>query len=178
MPITLADLQIVSTDPAVHNLQAFDCGDADLNDFLRNDCQTYQGHCLSHTRLALYNGALVGFVTLLADSIILKTPEKKHLFDFHQKLMYFPAMKIGRLGVAQNSQGGGVGKALLKYSIGVAVRMNTDLNVGCRFVTVDAYPKSINWYVQNGFKFNKHYADPTKTHPSMRYDLLKSPRIN
>lgn len=177
MPITLADIQVLPIDPAVHNLVAFDCGDTDLNDFVRNDCQSYQEHCLSHTRVAVHDGVLVGFLTLLADSIILKTPEKKHLFDFHDKLMYFPAMKVGRLGVVQNLQKGGVGTALLKYAIGIAVRMNTELNVGCRFITVDAYPRSISWYEDRGFKFNKHYKDPSKTHPSMRYDILKSPPI-
>ncbi len=177
MPITLADLEITPVDPAVHNLQTFDCDDSDLNDFLRNDCQSYQGQCLSHTRVAIYKGALVGFVTLLADSIILQTSEKKHLFDFHKKVMYFPAMKIGRLGVAQRLHHGGVGRSLLKYSLGVAVRMNADLNVGCRFITVDAYPRSIDWYKKNGFVFNKEYKHPDKTNPSMRYDILASPQI-
>lgn len=178
MPITLNDLEILPVDLKHPHVQAFDCDDADLNDFLRNDCQRYQVHCLSHTRVAFYQGIPVGFVTLLADSIILKTSEKRHLFDFHKQLMYFPAMKIGRLGVARNIQRGGVGTSLLKYSIGVAVRMNTELNVGCRFITVDAYPRSISWYTRNGFIFNKQYADATKTHPSMRYDLLKSPPIS
>lgn len=177
MAVTLAELQIIPVDPAVHNLQGFDCGDADLNDFLRNDYQSYQEQCLSHTRVAMLKGALVGYITLSADSIILKTPEKKRLFSFHRKVMFFSALKIGRLGIAENVQRGGVGVSLLKYAIGIAVRMNTDLNVGCRFLTVDAYPKSISWYQKNGFVFNKHYADPTKTHPSMRYDLLASPQI-
>lgn len=177
MPISLSDLDVVRINPAVHDLQAFNCGDDDLNDFLQNDCQPYQEQYLSHTRLALHNGTVAGFVTLLADSIILKTPEKKRLFDFHRKLMYFPAMKIGRMGVALDRQRDGVGKALLRYSIGVAVRMNSDLSVGCRFVTVDAYPKSIGWYEKNGFVPNKEYAHPEKTHPSMRYDLLTSPPL-
>ena len=177
MPISLFDLTIVSIDPSKHDLQTFDCDDSDLNDFVRNDCHGYQIQCVSHTRVAFFQGLIVGFVTLLADSIILKTNEKKHLFDFHRKLIYFPAMKIGRLGVARNRQKDGVGRSLLKYSIGVAVRMNADLNVGCRFVTVDAYPTSVEWYKKNGFVFNREYAHPEKTHPSMRYNLLKSPPI-
>ena len=177
MPITLADLEIVPINNAVHDIQAFDCDDADLNDFLRNDCHPYSQQWLSHTRVAVHDGRLVGFVTLLADSIILKTPEKKKLVPFYQKLMYFPAMKIGRLGVVRDLHRGGVGTSLLKYSIGVAFRMNTDLTVGCRFVTVDAYPRSISWYKEKGFVFNKAYTDPRKTHPSMRYDLLAGPLI-
>jgi len=99
------------------------------------------------------------------------------MFDFHRSIYTFPALKIGRL-VGREAQQLGVGRSLLKYAVGVVVRMNREMNIGCRFVTVDAYPKSIPWYEKNGFIFNKYYADPAKTHPSMRYDILKSARID
>lgn len=177
MPTELADLEIVRIISDVHDLKAFDCGDNDLNDFLRNDCLSYGEYCLSHRRIALHEGRVVGFITLLADSIILKTPEKKRLFAFYCKLMYFPAVKIGRLGIALDRQRDGMGRALLRYAIGVAVRMNQELNVGCRFITVDAYPKSIAWYEKNGFVRNRQYTRPDSTHPSMRYDLLGGPTV-
>ena len=115
---------------------------------------------------------------MLFRSIILKSSEKRRLFEFHQSIFTFPALKIGRLGVRRESQRSGVGSCLLKYAVGLVVRMNQELNIGCRFVTVDAYPQSISWYERNGFAFNKIYSDPSKTHPSMRYDILKSPEIN
>jgi GNAT superfamily N-acetyltransferase len=177
MPLTLADLEMLCFDPGAHNVAAFDCGDADLNEFLTVDSQRYRTECLSHTRIALHNGTMVGYITLLTDSIILKTSEKRHLFDFHRQVFTFPALKIGRLGVNQNTQHSGVGTSLLKYAIGVVARLNGVMNVGCRFITVDAYPTSIEWYRRRGFIFNKEYADPSKTHPSMRYDILKSPQI-
>jgi GNAT superfamily N-acetyltransferase len=120
---------------------------------------------------------LVGYITILNDSIILKSSEKRHLFDFNRSVFTFPALKIGRLGVRHDYQRSGVGRSLLKYAIGVVVRLNHDLNIGCRFVTVDAYPKSVSWYEANGFVYNKNYAHPEKTHPSMRYDILKSPPV-
>jgi GNAT superfamily N-acetyltransferase len=175
MPIPLSDLELVTLLPDTkEELATFDCSDEDLNDFVRNDCFKYQDQCLSHTRLARLkaDGRIVGFVTLLCDSIVLKTPEKKRLFSFHHTIVQFPALKIGRLGVHRDLQKGGVGTALLMYSIGVAARLNEELKIGCRFITVDAYAKSVPWYQRNGFLFNKEYTKPTRTHPSMRFDLV------
>jgi GNAT superfamily N-acetyltransferase len=183
MPYTLDDLDLVCLDPETHCLDRFDCGDSDLNDFLQSDAARYQSEHLSHTRLAFLKGSetLVGYITLLADCIILKTPEKKRVLSFlrryHQHVYTFPSLKIGRLGVARTHQRGGFGKLLLQYTVGLAVRLNRELNVGCRFITVDAYPKSIPWYEKNGFALNKHYRRPETTHPSMRFDILKSPEI-
>lgn len=175
MPITLEDLELFSAERN-HDTKSFDCGDADLNDFVHTDCHDYRDQWLSHTLLAQYkaNEVIVGFVTLLSDSIVLETSEKKHLFSFHKHVYHFPALKIGRLGVQKEFQKQGVGKALLEYSIGVAYRMNTGLSVGCRFITVDAYPASVPWYEHCGFVFNQLENKKEKRNRSMRYDLLRS----
>ncbi len=94
-----------------------------------------------------------------------------------RSIVSLPALKIGRIGVQKEYQRNGIGIALLKYTIGVVVRLNEELNVGCRFITLDAYPQSIPWYEKNGFVFNLEYKDPAKTHPSMRYDIIKGPRF-
>src|SRR5271157_5205736 len=178
MSVSLVNLQIVSFDPKAHNVSGFDCGDSDLNDFLKNDAARYQDHHLSRTRLAFLDGIIVGYITCLADAIILKSGEKRQLFDFHQSVYSFAALKIGRIGVQKESQGDHIGTQLLKYAISLAIRINQELHVGCRFITLDAYPKSIGWYKKHGFVFNKQYTTPEKTHPSMRYDILKSPPIS
>lgn len=178
MSVSLADIQIVPFDPSTHTVGQFNCGDLDLNDFLKNDAARYQSENLSHTRLAFLGaGNLVGYIALLADCIVLKTNEKKRLFSFHRSVVSFPALKIGRLGVAESSQGSGIGTQLLKYAVGVVVRLNRELNVGCRFITLDAYPKSVPWYQARGFVFNREYAKLDGAHPSMRYDILKGPEI-
>jgi ribosomal protein S18 acetylase RimI-like enzyme len=178
MPITLDDLELIYAIRTEHEVQtrAFDCTDDDLNDFVRNDCYRYQEQWLSHTRLARYKktGNFVGFITLLSDSIVLETGEKKRLFDFHKKVVQFPGLKIARLGVHKEVQRQGVGAALLTYAIGVAFRINNELGVGCRFLTVDAYPQSVSWYQRHGFVFNE--AGKKRTNRSMRYDLLRTAR--
>lgn len=176
MPITLDDLEIFCIEPD-NDTRLFDCGDEDLNDFVRNDCHQFRKEWLAHTLLARIRdaGMIVGFVALVSDSIVLETREKKRLIPFHKQVFHFPAVKVARLAVQTDYQRQGVGGALLDYSVGVAYRMNTDLAVGCRFLTVDAYPKSVSWYERYGFEFNQR-ENKQKTGPnrSMRYDLLKS----
>jgi len=83
----------------------------------------------------------------------------------------------------------------LIYTIGLVVRMNWELNIACRFITLDAYPQSVSWYEKKNFKFNKHYGRAPRgwaavsafcrvlvgrerrAHSSMRYDILRSPKI-
>jgi GNAT superfamily N-acetyltransferase len=178
--ILLSDLSILPFDPKIHEVSAFDCGDPDLNEFLQKDASAYQNEHLSFTRVVFHEKELVAYITLLTDSIVLKTPEKKKLVDFHDSVMQWPALKIGRLAVATARQKQcGIGKALLQYAVGLAIRIGRESGVGCRFLTVDAYPVSIGFYERHGFVVNKNYVDKEKpkTHPSMRYDILKSPPI-
>jgi GNAT superfamily N-acetyltransferase len=180
-PVKLADLQIIRYVADKHDVSAFDCGDSDLNDFLKSDAGKYENEHLSHTRLAFLDGELAAYLTILSDCIVLKTPEKKKALGLlrgsHQLIYSFPAIKIGRLGVHSSLQRSGVGRELLKYTVGLAVRLNKELGIGCRFITVDAYPDSVTWYQKNGFVLNKHYPKPAHAHQSMRYDILKSPQI-
>lgn len=56
--------------------------------------------------------------------------------------------------------------------------MDLSERVGCRLLTVDAYPTAIPFYEKLGFVRNQHkdYADKAeKNHPSMRYDIHKEP---
>jgi GNAT superfamily N-acetyltransferase len=200
MPVTLADLQIVQYDRDVHDVSKFDSDDTDINEFLQRDAWKYQADHISHTRLAYLDQRLVGYITLLADCVILLTSEKKKALkeakEQHQTVYTFPAVKIGRIGVQKDCQGLDIGTQLLKYAVGVVVRMNRELNVGCRLITLDAYPKSVGFYEKRGFMYNKHYrkrvqetnafskcfnrffgGPSKKLHPSMRYDILKSPEI-
>src|SRR5208282_2009269 len=142
---TLADLQIEEADHRKFDITPFDCADSDLNEFLKIDCPRYRDQRLSQTRIALYRGRVVGFVTILADSISLRDEERKWLIQKNIKVQQVPALKVGRLGVEKNFHHQGIGKALMQYSVAIAFRMNSELSVGCRFLTVDAYANSIGF---------------------------------
>jgi GNAT superfamily N-acetyltransferase len=170
--ITLEQLQLHTADHSKFDPSAFDCGHADLNEFIKADCPGQIEKRLSVTKVALYNGAIVGYITLLADSITLH-PDEQEGFTFKQ----VPALKIGRLGIEQKYQNQRIGTALMKYAVGVAFRMNDGLGVGCRFLTVDSDPKAIKFYTRLGFLMSQHRDNKNKHYPNMHYDIIQGPPI-
>jgi GNAT superfamily N-acetyltransferase len=175
MPITLLDLDIEDADHGKFDCSSFDCSDADLNDFLKSDCPRYRDHRLSYTKIALLKDTttIVGYVALLADSISLETSERQWLISKNVHIQHIPALKVGRLAISKDFQRKGIGQALMKYSVGIAFRIGSDLNVGCRFITVDAYPASIEFYERIGFVRSMHKNYKKRKQPSMHYDLIQ-----
>lgn len=170
---TLNELEIVPPEPAKHPIATFDCGHADLNDFIRNDWAQQAEQRLSYTKVALYQNDLVGYITLLSDSIVLHDSEKKEQ-DF--QVRHVAALKIGRLATDIKCKGQGIGKAMMKYAVGVAFRMN-ELGVGCRFLTLDSDRGAITFYEHLGFVFSQHKDYKKKDYPNMHYDLITGPPI-
>lgn len=173
---TLDELEIVHPDPETHPIAAFDCGHADLNDFIKNDCARQSDQRLAYTKLALYQNTLVGYITLLSDSIALHESERVWFVQKEIRVQQVAALKIGRLGTANAFKGQGVGTALMKYAVGVAFRMN-EMGVGCRFLTLDSDQGAITFYQKLGFVLSQHRDYKKKTYPSMHYDLITSPPI-
>jgi len=66
-----------SPPPAIHLIAAFDRGHTDFNDFIKNDWPRQADQCLAYTKLALHQDNLVGYITMLSDSIILHESERK-----------------------------------------------------------------------------------------------------
>ncbi len=177
MTITLADLQIEEAYHDRFNIPAFDCIDPDLNEFLKTDCPRYREQRLSHTKVAIYTSRVVGFIAMLADSISLVDEERKWLILKDIKIQQVPALKVGRLGVDKDFRHKGIGSALMQYSVAVAFRMNSELGVGCRFITVDAYTESISFYERLGFIRSQHKVYKNRKHPNMYYDIVSGPPI-
>lgn len=67
----------------------------------------------------------------------------------------------------------GIGREIVKYVEGCALSLNEKSHIGCRFITVDAYPQSIGFYQKLGFVFNKSKVYREKEHPSMRLDVYR-----
>jgi GNAT superfamily N-acetyltransferase len=173
---TLDELEIVQPDPAKHAVAAFDCGHSDLNDFIKNDWPRQAEQRLSYTKLALYQNNLVGYITLLSDSIILHESERRWFIEREFRVSHVPALKIGRLGTDNQYKGQGVGTALMKYAVGVAFRMN-EMGVGCRFLTLDSDKGAMSFYEGLGFVFSQHRDYKKKDYPNMHYDLITGPPI-
>lgn len=151
------------------NLASFDCGDEEINRFLRDEAFREQELGFNTTILLYYGGELAAFVSTLADSILLHENEK----DESTPYASVPAIKIGRLGTDKRFQGLGLGAFLVKYVFGQAIEVSENY-CGVRMVTLDAYPNRVSYYESLGFVRNQHsrYSKRTKN-VSMRYDIYE-----
>ena len=126
-------------------LKDFDCGNNDLNDYLK--CFAYQNDKsgIGKTFVLFDDDIAVGFVTLCSASINFEDVPKTMKLPRYP----IPAIKIARLAVDKRYQNKGFGKELLAFSL-EKIAMLADF-IGVRFVTVDAKEESKSFYEHFGF---------------------------
>ena len=142
------------------NYQTFDCGNADLNDFFRNDAIKFQNELLGKTYHFFLNDdptVIVCAFTIANDSI--KTfnipPSRKNKISRPipnaKRRKNYPAVLIGRLGVNVAFKNRHIGTEAISFIKSWFVEPNN--KTGCRFVLVDAYNDEIplKFYKKNGF---------------------------
>lgn len=159
------------------NCCIFDCGDAELNEFLKEDAISHQNENMSVTWVATLNTTIIGYYSLLTDSIKKEKLQQSHrIFKRGGKKIYeqYPAMKIGRLAIKKELQRSGYGSNLLKHSIAVSTKLSE--HTGCRFITVDSKKNesTLNFYKKNGF--NEVIKNSKNDYIPMYLDLLKGLR--
>lgn len=141
----------------------FSCNDHDLDEFFSNDAFFYDIELIGKTYAwvdASDPKQILGLITLANDSVktnILATAAKNRLqrsVTNAKRGINFPAVLIGRLGVAAAYQGKGlnIGSQIIDY-----VKdwfRSSDNKTGCRFIVVDAYnnERTLRFYQRNGFK--------------------------
>jgi len=155
----------------------FDCGNIDLNDFIRNDAERHRSELIAETYSFSYefdSGIFIplAFVSLSNDTIKRQHLSKSILETIPDGLRYeaLPAVKIGRLGVLKEFHNLDVGTALLNL---LKQLFTTENRTGCRFLTVDAYnePPVLRFYQKNGFDFY-HDKDAKRRTRIMFFDLM------
>jgi ribosomal protein S18 acetylase RimI-like enzyme len=141
--------QVRTEDQA--ELAAFECGDDDLNGFLRDDALRLQQRNTVTTYLALYDGDLVGYISLMVDAVVLESKERKTLRLNHADHPVIPALKIARLATARAFRltNLGLGTMLLRFAIARGYEIADAAD--CRLLTLDAYPDAIAFYDKLGF---------------------------
>jgi predicted GNAT family N-acyltransferase len=154
----------------------FDCGDPDLNEFLYNDSINYQNQLIAKTYLFKDHNSIVAFFSISNDvltdkgersiwnRLLRKIPNSK-------RKKVFPAVKLGRLGVSNAIQNGGLGKQIIELIIGLVLFESKSAS---RFLIVDAYnnQRTINFYTKNGFQFLLGDKDASENTRIMFLDLL------
>ena len=61
-----------------------------------------------------------------------------------------PVLRLARLGVDERAQGLGVGRALLRHILALALNQRDSL--GCSGVVTDAKPEAVTFYTRYGFE--------------------------
>ncbi|MBN1323911.1 MAG: GNAT family N-acetyltransferase [Methanotrichaceae archaeon] len=135
-----------------HDLNYFNSTSDELNDFLKNDALDGQNSMISRTYLCFYKERLLGFITLIGDTIETKLMIITDGIDGYEYDKY-PAIKIGRLAVDKDYEGRGIGPHMLKWSIGLVYQISQQ--IGCRYITVDSKKDSTWLYEREGFKIVK-----------------------
>ena len=169
-----------------HNLDEFECESEDLTNFLKKDALNQQNMNLNLTHLVICDGTVVGYVSILTDSIKLKILEDKETKDkIRSKLNIsennvIPAIKIGRFAIDRKYSHKGLGKHVFRNVLLSILDISQNI-VGLRFITVDAYATAFGFYVEkNKFKYRKKdqkYVDCIKniikTDPERSFSLYK-----
>ena len=158
-------------------IKSFDCGDADLNDFIINEAHHYRKALLAVTYIFedKETGNVIGYFSLANDRVSLTDFNNKTEFNRFRKTRFvnekriksYPAVKICRLGIDKSLRGKGIGSTLLDFIKYFFIENN---KTGCRFLTVDAFNNAISFYKNNKFQHLKEQEDD-KTTRFLYFDL-------
>jgi len=143
-----------------HDLSEFDCGDEDLNDFLKTDALKQQEARLNVTKLIMCEDEIIGYVSLLTDTLVLKNINDENLrekikgdLNIKSKNREISAVKIGRLALDKKYIGEGLGTHILR-SILLDLKIISKKEIGFRFIIVEGYARAFNFYVvKNCFEY-------------------------
>ena len=127
----------------------FSCGQADLDRFFEHYAGQNQFKLhLAVTYVAVVVGRIVGFATVAASSLERESLPSARL---RRRLPAYllSVLRLGRLGVDKRAQGLGIGKALLRHVLGLALEQRDRL--GCLGVVTDAKPDAVSFHETLGF---------------------------
>ena len=146
----MASWRIERLDPD-HDRSLFDCGQAVLNDWLKNRAGQYDRRDLSRTYVATRPDELrvLGYYAIATHRVlheVLPAGESKGLFRLE-----VPVVLLGQLAVDRSVQKQGLGALLLVDALRRAIHVSTQ--VGIRAVEVNAIDQSArDFYVKFGFR--------------------------
>jgi len=127
----------------------FSCGQADLDRFFEHYAGQNQFKLhLAVTYVAVLDATLVGFATIAASALeraAVPSPRLRKRLPTYP----LPVLRLARLGVDLRAQGVGIGKALLRHALGLALEQRD--RYGCVGVVADAKPDAVAFYEGLGF---------------------------
>lgn len=147
--------------------KSFDCGDVGINEFIHSEALDYQSQNLGTSYgFKTSEGKVIAYFTIFNDCIRDLGETKKAMEKFgksvgvpHPKrlrLVSYPAIKIGRLGLSKEMQGISnkdrpkLSDQFMDFIKGWTVK---DHKPAVKFLILDSYntPRNIKYYQRNGF---------------------------
>lgn len=127
----------------------FSCGQPDLDRFFEHYAGQNQFKLhLAVTYVAVVESRIVGFATVAASSLerdsVPNARQRRRLPSYP-----LPVLRLARLGVDTRAQGLGIGKALLRHVLRLAIEQRDRL--GCVGVVTDAKAEAVGFYEGLGF---------------------------
>ena len=129
---------------------AFSCGQPDLDRFFHHYAGQNQFKLhLAVTYVATADERLLGFATVSVGSLERRSLPSARL---RKRLPSYPlpVLRLARLGVDQQAQGLGVGSALLRHVLNLALEQRDSL--GCIGIVTDAKAEALDFYTKYGFE--------------------------
>ena len=181
----------ILTDGILSECHPFVCGDDDMDEFFQKDALDYTRYRMGKSycfRMKDDTQTIVACFTVSNDSIrIYDLPSSRRnamwgITNREKMLTRYPGVLVGRLAVASQFSGKGIGSEVLDF-----IRMwflDESNKTGCRFAIVDAKnePEVLHFYEHNGFKalFPREIDEDFYTKPPKddeeREERMKNPR--
>lgn len=138
-----------------HSIDAFDCGQEALNQWLRKHALQNQGAGAAQSYVGLVDGVVIGYYSLAVGQIEYSdAPERLRKGLARHPV---PIMLLARLAVDKNWQKKGVGRALLRDA--VLRTMQAAEIAGIRALAVHAKDEQARRYYEQ-FDFEASISDP------------------
>jgi GNAT superfamily N-acetyltransferase len=131
--------------------EAFDCGDAPLNSYLKKYAWVNQEKSSIGVTYAAVEEAVprrvLGHFTIAMSSVPREAFPSKHARGLPNYDL--PLILLARLAVDLRFAGKGLGHALISEVFRISLRVSGE--VGCRCIVTDAYRERTDWYARYGF---------------------------
>lgn len=167
MVIDTSSLSIKKLDDTV-NCSQFNCKSEDVQNFLIDTAKDFRNEMLGMTYCVFHDTKMVAFFTISMDGLRIQNMEVDDQIG-RKNIEYYPAIKIGQLGVDLDHEGEGIGSYILKLIYGIGGQLSD--HIGCRFIVVNSLPSACSWYETRGFTPLKSQKGRNK--PIYYLDILK-----
>jgi len=135
---------------ASYDRSSFDCGNMELNTFLKEYATSFVKRKLCQVHVLVDNNAVIGFYTISPFTLDVRNfPEK--IARKYPKSMPFPCWLLGKLALDKKYQGQKLGEKLLMAACEHAARLSND-DAGGFCIIVDAKDQNAkDFYLKYGF---------------------------